>query len=426
MGLLEAVSIGIGTMIGASIFTVFGVGAMIAGPNLPGAFLLSSLLALMVGYSYSKLSAKITSNAGPIEFILRGTGDSVLTGAMSLLMWLSYVVSIALFLEGFAGYFLPLIGVTATSVSSGVTQVLTISGFVVLNFFGSKTVGRAELFIVGVKLLILGLLVVAGARYVDLHRVIPEVRGSYLSGTFFAASIFFLSYMGFGLITNASENIVNPGRNVPRAIYISIISVAVVYLLVSTVVIGNLPITEIVKAEENALAEAARPALGNAGFIVISIGALFSICSALNATLYGGANVSYTLAKDGELPRFFERKVWFKSSEGLFLTALIGLILALLLDTGAIASMTSAVFIVIYLFVFISHLRLIDEVGGRKAVVVFNFVVVLATFVVLLYHQYTVSPAVFYAIIGMFALSVAAEFTYRRLTRRRFAVSKSG
>ena len=224
MGLLEAVSIGVGTMIGASIFTVFGVGVVTAGPNLPVAFLLSSLLALMVGYSYSILGAKITSNAGPIEFILRGTGDTVLTGALSLLMWLSYVVSISLFLEGFAGYFLPLVGVKATFATTGVAQVLTISGFVILNFFGSKAVGRAELFIVAAKLLILGLLVVAGARYIDFGRVMPTAEKPYASGTFVAASIFFLSYMGFGLITNASENISNPSRNVPRAIYISIIS----------------------------------------------------------------------------------------------------------------------------------------------------------------------------------------------------------
>jgi amino acid transporter len=424
MGLLEAVSLGVGTMIGASIFTIFGVGATIAGPNLPEALLLSSLLALLVGYSYAKLSAKITSNAGPIEFILRGMGDSVLTGAMSLLMWLSYVVSIALFLEGFAGYLLPLIGVAPTAVSTGVTQVLTISAFVALNFFGSKAVGRAELFIVAAKLLILGLLVVAGARYVDLGRVAPATDKPYLPGTFFAASIFFLSYMGFGLITNASENISNASRNVPRAIYISIVSVAIVYVLVSVVVVGNLPIADIVRAQENALAEAARPALGDAGFIVISIGALFSISSALNATLFGGANVAYTLAKDGELPEFFERKVWFKSSEGLFLTALIGLLLALLLNTGGIASMTSAVFIAIYLFVFVSHLRLIDEVGGQRWFVIFNFVVVLATFVVLMYHQYATSPAVFYAIFGVFALSVVAELVYRRLSDRRFGASR--
>ncbi len=420
MGLIEAVSIGVGTMIGASIFTVFGVGAALAGPNLPEAFLLSSLLALMVGYSYAKLSARITSNAGPLEFILRGTGDSVLTGAMSLLLWLSYVVSIALFLEGLTGYLLPMIGVARTPLSTGLTQAVTVAVFVILNFFGARIVGRAEVFIVAAKLLLLGLLVVAGTAFVDPARIVPTTGSPYLTGAGFAASVFFLSYMGFGLITNASENISNPGRNVPRAIFISIFFVTLVYVLVSVVVLGNLPIPRIIQAEENALAEAARPALGHAGFIAVSVGAVFSISSALNATLYGGANVSYTLAKDGELPRFFERKIWFKSPEGLFLTAGIGLALALALDTSSIASVTSAVFIVIYLFVFVSHLRLIDEVGGNRWLVGFNFAAVLATFVVLMIHQYRQQPAVFYGIFALFAVSVGLEAVYRRMSGRRF------
>jgi len=78
ISLAEAVSMAVGTMIGASIFTIFGLGAEIAGRNLPLAFLLSGLLALMVSYSYAILGRKIISNAGPISFLLKGIGDNVL------------------------------------------------------------------------------------------------------------------------------------------------------------------------------------------------------------------------------------------------------------------------------------------------------------------------------------------------------------
>lgn len=63
------------------------------------------------------------------------------------------------------------------------------------------------------------------------------------------------------------------------------------------------------QAKENALAKAAEPFLGQFGFILISIGALFSLSSALNATIFGGANIAYSLARDGELPKNFERKL---------------------------------------------------------------------------------------------------------------------
>jgi amino acid transporter len=418
MGLVAATSLGVGTMIGASIFTIFGVGARIAGPDLPLAFLLSSTLALMVGYSYARLSAAITSNAGPIGFILQAMGDGLAAGTLSLLMWLSYVISIALFLEGFAGYLLPLLGLEPTPVAQGVAEALTISAFTGLGFFGAKAVGKAELVIVAVKLAILALLVVAGIGLVDPGRVRPTSEHGFGIGTLFAASLFFLSYMGFGLITNAAEDIEDPTRTVPRAIYASIAIVTVVYVMVAVVVIGNLPLSEVVQSGENALAEAARPALGRLGFGILSVGALFSISSALNATLYGGANVAYTLARDGELPALFERKLWLQSTGGLLVTAGLGLALALFLDVDGIASITSAVFIVIYLFVIASHLRLVERVGGHRPLIVFDLIVVLATLVVLLVHQYRQDRLVLAGLIALFGLSVVAELVYRRVSGR--------
>ncbi len=92
MGMWEAVALAVGTMIGASIFSIFGVGAGLAGRNLPIAFGISGLLAVIVAYSYAKMGSKIVSNAGPIAFIMRGFGDGMVTGTLSVLMWTSYVV----------------------------------------------------------------------------------------------------------------------------------------------------------------------------------------------------------------------------------------------------------------------------------------------------------------------------------------------
>jgi len=145
LSLAEVISMAVGTMIGASIFSIFGLGAKVAGQNLPEAFLLSGLYALVVAYSYAILGSKIISNAGPIAFILKGIGDNMLTGALSILMWLTYVVSISLFVKGFAGYLLPFIHIQATSLAIGIVEVGVIAFFTALNFFGSKTVGKAVL-----------------------------------------------------------------------------------------------------------------------------------------------------------------------------------------------------------------------------------------------------------------------------------------
>nr|3GI8_C Chain C, Uncharacterized protein MJ0609 [Methanocaldococcus jannaschii] len=421
LSLWEAVSMAVGVMIGASIFSIFGVGAKIAGRNLPETFILSGIYALLVAYSYTKLGAKIVSNAGPIAFIHKAIGDNIITGALSILLWMSYVISIALFAKGFAGYFLPLINAPINTFNIAITEIGIVAFFTALNFFGSKAVGRAEFFIVLVALLILGLFIFAGLITIHPSYVIPDLAPSAVSGMIFASAIFFLSYMGFGVITNASEHIENPKKNVPRAIFISILIVMFVYVGVAISAIGNLPIDELIKASENALAVAAKPFLGNLGFLLISIGALFSISSAMNATIYGGANVAYSLAKDGELPEFFERKVWFKSTEGLYITSALGVLFALLFNMEGVASITSAVFMVIYLFVILSHYILIDEVGGRKEIVIFSFIVVLGVFLLLLYYQWITNRFVFYGIIATFIGVLIFEIIYRKVTKRTFS-----
>ena len=419
LSLVEVVSMAVGTMIGASIFSIFGLGAKIAGQNLPEAFLLSGFYAIVVAYSYAYLGAKIVSNAGPIAFILKGFGDNIITGALSILMWLTYVVSIALFLKGFAGYFLPLLQIKSTAFSLGVVEASLIVIFTALNLGGSKLVGKAEFYIVLTKISILLVFILGGFLTIKSKNVEPLFDHTHMTGLINASVIFFLSYMGFGLITNTSENMNNPKKNVPRAIFISIFFVMAIYVLISLVTIGNLPLAEIIKAQENALAEAARPFLGHFGFLLISIGALFSISSALNATLFGGANIAYSLAKNGELPEVFERKVWFNAPEGLFITAGLGLSFALFFNLNAIASITSTVFTVIYIFALISHYRLYREVGGNRILIIFNLIILFIVFISLLKYQWDTQIGTFYASIVIFSSALLVEYIYRKFRGRK-------
>jgi len=424
IGLWEAVAMAVGTMIGASIFSIFGIGAELAKNDLPVAFLLSGAYALIVAYSYAKLSPHIISNAGPIAFILKGFGDNVFTGMLSVLMWLTYVVSAALFAKGFAGYALPLLGLQITATGMAIAVTCVVFFFTVLNFFGSRVVGRTELYIVVAKVGILAVFVASGAMTIQREWIHPSFDAAHANGLLHASVIFFLSYMGFGLITNASEHIRNADKIVPRAIYISVAIVIVVYVSVSLVAIGNLTIPQLTDAKENALAIAAKPFLGSAGFLLISIGALFSISSALNATLYGGANVSYALAKDGELPIFFERKVWFGSIEGLYITAALSILLAILVNVEGIAALNSTIFTSIYIFVLLSHYRLAQEVGGNRKLILFNISVISAVFCLLIYYQWITDKRVLVVTAGVFTGALLLEAAFRFLQKRVLGIAK--
>jgi len=417
--LVEVTSMAVGTMIGASIFSVFGLGAQIAGHNLPEAFLLSGIYALAVAYSYALFGSRIISNAGPIGYILKGLGDSAITGTLSILLWMSYIVSIALLAKGFSGYFLPLFRLDLTTFNISFVEAAVISIFVGLNFFGSKAVGKSELFIVITKLTILFIFIAGGFWTIQEANITPNFDHAHTGSMINASVIFFLSYMGFGLITNASENIENPKRNIPLAIYSSIIIVIIIYVLISLVTLGNLSLQDIVEAKENALAMAAKPFLGNFGFFLISIGALFSISSALNANIFGGANIAYSLAKDGELPKFIERKIWFKSTEGLYITAGLGFLFALTFNLGDIATITSCVFTVVYLFVIVSHIKLRKVIGGRLPLLIFNLTLLSAVFIALMLYQWQAHRKAFYGTIITFSGALIIEYIYRLIRNRK-------
>ena len=423
MGLWEAVSLAVGTMIGASIFSILGVGAQICGTNLPLAFVLAAIVSFCVAYSYAKLGSKYISNAGPIEFIIRGIGNNAITGTLSILMWFSYVVSISLFVKAFSGYFIALTHLPPTFIIHSSIGAFVIIFFTVLNFFGSKTVGKLEFWIVLIKLSVLLSFVIIGIWHINPEFLKPNFEFKNIKDTFFASSVLFLTYMGFGLITNASENIENPKENVPKAIYISIIVVAIIYLAVTITALGNLGDIGLVQAKEYALAEASKPFLGNFGFTLIGLGALFSTSSAINATLYGGANVSYVLAKKGELPDIFERKTWFNEPEGLYITALLSFIFAVFFDLNGISSLISFVFLIIYVFVIGSHLKLVNkgEVDGKFGLIAFNFIIIFSVLIILLEYQWKDEPRSFWTSLGILVVAFVVEIIYRKFTERGFA-----
>lgn len=420
IGLWGAVSLAVGTMIGASIFSIFGLGARLAGQDLPWVFVVSGLLAFLVAYSYATLGRRLISDAGPVEFILKGFGDGILTGSLSFLYWLSYVISIALFASGFAGYLVPLLHLQDMAWSHDAIEVVVVLAFTALGLLGSASVGRAETFIVLVKLGILGLFIFVGISGLSPERLIPVSDPTVLSGSVTAVAVFFLSYMGFGLVTSASEHMRDASRNVPRAIYLSILIVSVIYVAVAVVAVGNLPQSALLKAGDNALAVAAEPFLGKTGYLLISIGALFSIASALNATLYGGANVAFAFAHKGELPLIFERKLWFGSFVGLYLTAALGIVLVLLSNLASIASITSGVFMVIYIFVLMAHWRLSPEMGGSRWIIGIGLAVVLLVFIDLMHYQWSSDRQGFYTTWIILIGTVLSESVYRGKTGRGF------
>lgn len=418
LGLPAAVSIGVGGMIGAGIFSILGVAAGVSGTALPVSFVIGGIVAILAAYSYLKLGVRYPSVGGASQFLVEEYGDGLRSGALNIFQYFAYIIAIALYARGFAGYattFFP--NSTAAWLDESLAVGIVVL-FTLVNFLGSRIMGQAETAIVAIKVGVLVLFIAAGIFYVEPDRLAPSGWGEP-QNLLFGAGILFIGYEGFGLITNAAGEMTNPRRELPRAIYLAVGIVILIYVLVAIVVIGNLSISALKVAEDSALAEAARPFLGQFGFTLIAIAALLSTSSAVNATLFGAANVSYQVAKDGQLPQSFTRKVWSRNSEGLFITASLVIVFVMLFDLGPIAMMGSAAFLIVYAAVSFGHLRVHRETGARPSILWASLITLLIMFVLLVIYIMRNQPAAALALVVTLAFSALIEWAYRRWTGRR-------
>ncbi len=411
IGFWEAFSIGVGGMIGGGIFAVLGLSIQIAKGAAPLSFLIAGIVALLTSYSYAKLSRRYPSKGGTIEFLVKAFGNGVFTGTLNILLLASYIVMISLYAYAFGSYGASLFG--NSIILKHVLISLVIVFFVILNALGAYVSGKTEDLLVGFKLAILILVVVAGIWFVKFSRLSPS---NWVSPFEIVAGgmIMFLAYEGFELIANTGKDIEDPSH-LPKAFYSSVLLVTSVYVLVSLVVVGTVSYDSVLKYRDYVLAIAAEPILGKIGFLLIVLAALLSTSSAINATLYGTARMSYMVAKFGQLPKEIEKRVWKNAYEGLLIIAGISLLLANLIDLESIAIMGSLGFLIIFTFINLAAIKLRKNIKANLIIPLLAAGLTLASIGILISN---IGLEKMYVVIGMIFSSFVLEFTYRLVSKR--------
>ncbi len=390
IGFIEAYSIGVGGMVGGGIFAVLGLTITLAGGGAPVAFLMAGLIALLTTYSYIKLSLRYPSEGGTIEFIVQGFGNTIFAGWVNTLLMVSYIIMLALYAYAFGSYGSALIMGHETLWLEQLLIVLVLAVFVGINLMGAFLTGRAEDIMVFIKLAVLVIFSVACFFTIDPSRLALDTWKSPVS-ILTGGLIIFLAYEGFELIANTAADIKDPEKNLPKAYIWSVVSVIVLYVVVALVAVGNLTPEQVIKAKDYALAVAAEPFFGKAGFIVIAIAAMLSTASAINATLYGGGRVTYLIAKYGELPSGFKRKVK-NGYEGMIIIGLAAIIFATMFDLENISVAGSFGFLTIFGLVNLANFRLYKETGSSRWIALLAFLACLGSVVVLIGYNFIHNP----------------------------------
>jgi amino acid transporter len=424
VGYWEATAIGVGGMVGGGIFAVLGLSVDLAHGGAPLAFLVAGVVALVTAYSYARLSVAFPSQGGTVAFLDRAFGPGLLTGSANILLWISYMIMLSLYAYTFGSYGASLLAPEWHDVGRHVLITLSVVCITALNLLSARLIGEAEDWVVLIKLSILALFIGAGIFGVDTARLSVSAWAPPLH-LVAGGMIIFLAYEGFELIANTAADVRNPATTLPRAFYTAVGFVIVLYVLVAVVTVGTLPVDRIVSARDYALAEAALPFLGQTGFTLIAVAAMLSTASAINATVYGAARLSYIIAKDGELPEVLERKIWNRPIEGLLITSGVTLVAANLVDLSSLSTMGSAGFLLIFATVNGANARLASDTHSSRWLSLAGVALCLAALAALLWQAALTAPAHIWTLVVIVTVAFAIEFVYRLTTGRKLNVFRS-
>lgn len=416
IGALSAALIGIGGMVGGGIFAVLGTAVGLARGGTPVAFALAGVVALLTCYAYVKLSCRYPEAGGTAVFLDEAFGTNLFTGGLSLTLWLSYLVTIALYAAAFGSY-----GATFFQEHPPwLYHALCSAGILLptaINLVNATLVSRAESWIVIGKLVLLGVVVAGGLFHVDTARLQPAQWSSF-GALVVGGMVIFVAYEGFELIANAAGDVRDPRRNLPLAYYGCVLFVVALYVLVAVVTVGAVPAAAIAREQDYALAAAARPALGQGGFVLVSISALLATFSAINATIYGNARLGYSLAKDGELPEALDHERGSNPVDGVVITAALSLLLVNSVDLNAIAILGSAGFLLIFAVVCAAAFRLAPAIGASRGIAGAGCLACAAALVALLCHTAAVDPGALAIFGALLAAAWLFEWLYPKFSGR--------
>ncbi len=420
IGTISALSIGIGGMVGGGIFAVTGLTIQLTKGAAPLAFIVAGIVALLTSYSYLRMTLKYPSQGGTVEFLVRGFGPGVFSGAMNILLSMSYMVLLSVYAYAFGSYgrsFFPDVDpmLMTKALASGLMITL-----VVVNTFGADLVIRSENVFNAGKMVLLAIFIAVGlAMPLDLSRMAPS---EYVPSVelIAGAMIIFLNYEGFELIANASPDIKNPKKTLPIAYIGGVLIAIVLYILIAVVVLGHLDFKQIADHSDNALSVAAHSFMGPAG-IIVTIAALLATSSAINATFYGAGRLTYTIAKSGELPKELERNIRGQPLEGMFIFAIIALILVNFLPLNAIATMGSAGFLLIFFAVNFANVRRAKETESHAWISMLGMAACAIALIALCWQVWRVDATRphLWILAGMIAAAFTIELIYRAAAGRK-------
>jgi len=311
LGLLSALTIGVGTMIGAGIFVLPGEAAVAAGPGVAISFMIGGVISLFTALSASELGTAMPKAGGSYYYVNRALGP--LFGSIAGWgNWMGLAFASAFYTLGFGEYlatFLPLPSVAAGPLALSSFQVgALVAGlaFIAINYVGAKETGNLQIVIVTLLVGILTVFSILGFLQADistLRPIFPAETGGP-AAVLPATGLIFVSFLGFAKITTVAEELKNPGRNLPLAVVGSVVIVTLMYAVIMVVLMGVVNWRQLgPEFTATPVIDVAELAFGSVGLAAVGIGlltvaGLLATASSANASILASSRINFAMGRD--------------------------------------------------------------------------------------------------------------------------------
>lgn len=336
-------SMAVGGMVGGGIFSVLGVIIQSAGQWAWLSFLIAGIIALISAHSYAGLAIKYNEGGGAFTF-LREINHEGFAGSLSWILILGYILTLSVYAFTFGHYVAHVLNMGSWLPRALAFAVIAI--FTIVNLKGVGNASRVEIITVYGKLLVLLGLAAYGLKEWSPEQLTQGITPKPWHTALIGAGTIFMAYEGFQLLSYDYEDIKKPNKILPKATIVAVLSVILIYLLVTfgtTMIVGA---ETLIDKKEIALSVAGQKALGTFGLVVVTIAAAFSTGSAINATLFSTSRLMESVAEKKDLPYLFAKENQSNIPHYALLTISgIAATLAIIGSLGSLVDAASTIFL---------------------------------------------------------------------------------
>jgi len=422
LGVPELIAIALGGMVGGGIFTILGISVSMIGVFTPLAIAIGGVIASLAAYSYVKLGVYYKDEGATYSFYKKTFPASPF--AASLIGWwviFGYISTMALYAYTFASYAISGFAFTDNEWIRKLVAGAVILTFTLINIWSVKGMGKIEDIMVYTKLTILIVIsfLLINNSQTTLPVLLKSNNNTDILSILIVASITFVAYEGFQLVINAVNEMENPERNIPIAIYSALFIAILIYVVMSFGAILAIPFDEIVKNKEYALASGSENLLGHWGTDLIVLGALLATSSAISGTVFGASRQMAVIAGDGYFPSFLAKRVNHIPVFAIISMSVLAFLLVLAGNLEVILEFGSVTFLLVSLLMAYANYKIRHLTHSSLLITILSFFGLLFGTVLIFYYEFNNQPQQLFFIGGLYALLTMGSWLYSRKKPRQ-------